>query len=123
MLTIDKLKTIAAQTYDPSLSIYLPTTSTGSNLEDQLHLKHALSEAHQKLVAYGFTQEAAHQFLQPGYELLDDAQLWVHLSDGLVLFIAEDYFDYFVIPLKVKDLICLGSKFYFDPLMPLIDEY
>lgn len=104
------------------ISIYMPTFRAGRTQEDQLRFKNALSEVLDKLQQRGFDKKEAHRFLGKGYELLDNDEFWMYQSDGLAVFISENSFEYYTLPVHFNSRMEIGTTFYIRPLMPMFDE-
>jgi hypothetical protein len=120
LITKKKFNELLAYRNDVVVSIFIPTTRTSNFQKDQLYLKNALQEVRQQLEAAGRTSKEAHQFLGQAYMLLDDDNYWNHLSDGLALFIAPDYFASFELPISFTENVFIGKQFYLRPLMPMM---
>lgn len=108
------------------ISIYIPTNRTGGVQKDKLHFKNALLEAENKLTDEErfkmncVDQKEVQHILAPAYNLLKDDDFWLHLSDGLVVFINNDFFEYFVVPVEFKPFVYVGKEFYVRHLFPLV---
>jgi len=120
------LKTQSINT--PCISIYIPTYRAGNLQEDKLRFKNALSEAVQQLMdnqlfsAEKMNKEAAQDYLEPAYTLLEDENFWKNLSDGLVVFLGENEFVYEVTPIDFKPLVYVHNHYYLCPLLPLLNK-
>lgn len=108
------------------ISIYLPTSRTGQVPEDRIRFKNVLAEAEDKLLEgkvflqKRLNEKAIRQILAPAYELLEKEEFWLHLSDGLVLFISKGFLEYFILPIKFKPFVYIGRTFYVRHLFPLV---
>jgi hypothetical protein len=102
------------------ISIYIPTFRAGHNQEDNLRFKNALSKAVDKLLDRGLSKKDASRYLSKGYELLDNDQFWLHQSDGLVVFISSEHFEYYNLPIHFEERIELGDRYYVRPILSLI---
>ncbi len=113
-------------TTEPCVSIYIPTYRAGHVQEDKIRFKNALSKATEKLVEgkiflqNKMDKKEARKFLSPAYELLDNDEFWLHLSDGLAVFINRGRFDYFVAPIDFHPFVFVGKSFYVRHLLPLL---
>ncbi len=111
----------------PCVSIFIPTYRAGHVPEDKIRFKNALSEAQKTLEAGNvllggkMTEKTAKGFLTPAYDLLEDTEFWLRLSDGLAVFIGKECFDYFVVPLDFHPLVYVKNHFYLRPLLPLVN--
>lgn len=125
--TFQSLKTSQSKN-NTHLSIYIPTHRKSQVQEDKIRFKNALAEAEQKLcdprlTPYETMEEAeARKFLREAYAYLQKDEFWLHLSDMLVLFISEDRFALYTLPIKRKALTYVGPEFYLSPLISLINK-
>lgn len=123
----DNLVNVASDNL-PCVSIFIPTHRTGHVQEDKIRFKNALSDAknrlqNEKLLANGgLSERKAEGFLTPAYDLLENNNFWMHLSDGLAVFIGEDRFEYYTVPIDLNPLTYVKHHFYLRPLMPLLDK-
>ena len=123
--TFNKLSDIFT-TGEACVSIYIPTHRAGNVQEDKIRFKNALTEAVNKLIDANMLlkeemdKKSARKFLSPAFELLEDHDFWMHLSDGLAVFINEDIFEYFIVPLNFNKQIHVGSRFYLRHMLPLL---
>ena len=113
-------------TGEACISIYIPTHRAGQVQEDKIRFKNALSEAVNKLIDANmllteeFDKKSARKFLSPAFDLLEDNDFWMHLSDGLAVFLNGHLFEYFVVPINFNQQIHVGSSFYLRHLLPLM---
>lgn len=114
---------LAGQKSNISLSIYLPTHSSGKEVNEQQDLilfKNMLQRS-QKLLEEKKTDPVLIQkMLQPGYELLRDDQFWLNQQEGLACFITENSFRYLQLPGRVEEQIYCNNSFMLIPLLPII---
>ena len=110
------------------VTIYIPTSRAGNNQEDKIRFKNALNEAINKLSNLAFfaneddPKKEAKKYLRPALELLENDDFWNHLSDGLTLFVAEDYSNFFILPQKFSHYVAVDKKFYLRKLLPLVQK-
>lgn len=130
MFTENNLKDLLQQESQktPLVSIYVPTFRAGNVKEDRLRFKNALNEAVHCLIDGNLypdlemEKKDARNYLQSAIELLEDDNFWLHLSDGLAVFVGEDYFEHFVVPIPFGHKVYLGKHFYTRHLHPLIGQ-
>lgn len=60
------------------------------------------------------------KMLRPALEMLDEERLWQHMSDGLAIFISNNSFEFYRIPLYFEEFVTVGSSYYLKPILPLI---
>jgi hypothetical protein len=101
----------------PALSCYFPTTRAAVQPEENsLHLKNMLGPAADGLANSGLRRSDIEELLQPLHALRDDASFWMHQSEGLALFRADGYFNYFHLPFDTAASMTVGAAFYVKPL-------
>lgn len=123
--TPQDLQTLAqtdAQTY---LTITMPTDRVGFETS-AIRLKNLLKEAKQQLTEHGHSPQAAEAFLKPLSDLHEDTKVptdyWQHLGDGLAVFLAEDTFHTFRLPVDLKQRVFVGDQFFLKPFFSLAAE-
>jgi hypothetical protein len=103
MFSTEKIDALLESKTYPAISIYLPTSRAGQVAEDRIRLKNQLQRAEEKLEALGFNRRAFDPWLKPAYELVEDDEFLNHLSDGLALYIAPDFFQVEEAPIDFKE--------------------
>lgn len=106
------------------ISIFIPTHRAGEetyNEKDAIYLKNQLKDVKQKLEEQGAEVRTIAQLLKPAEDLVNDSKFWRHQSDGLAIFIAEDIFEYYTIPIAFNEFNYVSNEFYLQPLMPLFN--
>ena len=104
------------------ISIFIPTHRAGKkvlNQEDKLSLKIQLKEVKNKLVKKGLHKNVVDKMLTPVQELIDDSSFWREQSDGLAIFIADNFFRKYTLPIYFKEFSCVSNLFYLKPLIPM----
>ena len=121
LLSRDEVRGLAERQEGRCVSIYLPTHRFGPEiLADKLQLKNMLNEAADHLLEEGMRRPDVEALLKPARRLLDDGEFWAHLSDGLAVFLAPDWFREYRLPLQWEAHLRVGSRFYLKPLMPAL---
>ena len=104
------------------ISILIPTHRAGKkvlNQEDSLVLKNQLKEVKEKLTKKGLQTDVINKMTSPIQELIDDTGFWREQSDGLAIFIADDFYRKFTLPVYFKEFNYVSNSFYLKPLMPM----
>lgn len=105
------------------ISIYLPTHRSGeavNNGKDIILFKNQVQKAKSELQSKGLTESAAKEYLNDAYRLIDDTSFWHHQSDGLAVFIADDFFQYFQVPHSFQESMMMSNAFNLKDLMPTL---
>lgn len=104
------------------ISIFIPTHRAGKKVlqeEDALALKNQLKEVKNKLSKKGLSADDINKRTQPVQELLDNSSFWREQSDGLAVFIADDFIKTYTLPVHFKEFNYVSNAFYLKPLMPM----
>jgi len=107
------------------VSIYIPAHSSGvavNEMHDAILLKNNLQQAKRSLAEKGKSQGTIEKILKAGYKLVDDREFWNSQSQGLALFLAEDFSQVIKTPMTLKEKLIINSSFYLLPLLPLITD-
>ncbi len=127
MLTLPKRSFYDLANYHDAecISLYLPTHRAGMEVnrrEDEILFKNLLKNVAGQLEKRGYSPRETKDYLQPAYDLLERSTFWNHLSDGLVVFIANNNFKYYTLPIQFDTFIYMSDHFYLKPLMPLYNH-
>lgn len=104
----------------PHVSLYMPTVKAGQETQQNpIRFKNLVRETENKLVALGLSQSDVNDFLAQANQLIDDYPLWQHAEEGFALFIAEDFFQHYRLPLVFDELALVSERFHLKPLLRL----
>jgi len=121
MITRDTILSLIEQAGNPSISIYLPTHEKGEQVQqDPIRYKNLLKQVEQELKDYEVKQAKIDELLEEAKKLLDQPIFWQHADKGLAIFITEDSFEYFRVPLDFKEQVLVDNHFLITPLIPMI---
>ena len=70
----------------------------------------------------GFTQTEIEKITEPGYKLLREGDIWRNMTEGLAIFMSNDYFKYIRLTITPKEEILINNSFYLRPLVPVIAD-
>lgn len=107
------------------VSIYIPAHRSGVEVNekhDALLLKNNLQQARRILAEKGKSQATVEKILKDGLSLVDDREFWNTQSQGLALFLAEDFSKVIKTPIALKEEVYINSSFNILPLLPLITD-
>lgn len=103
------------------VSLFMPTHRAGPEVQqDPIRFKNLLKEARENLVALGLRGPEADEVLEKPRQLGSDSMFWRHQSDGLALFVAPDFWNYYRVPRQFSEMVSVGERFLIKPLLPLI---
>jgi hypothetical protein len=106
------------------ISIFIPTHRWGAetlNGQDSLNLKNQIKLIKQKLLDKGMTSNEIEAFIKPIINLVTDNDFWRHQSDGLAIFLSDNIFEKYTVPIRFEEFNYVSSEFYLKPLMPLFN--
>lgn len=109
------------------VSIFIPTNRVGDGQAAKIRFKNQLSEVVDKLMDETIQQEPMNRhealaYTAKAYELLDREDFWHRQSDGLVVFLSEEVFEYYTMPIDFTPFNYVGNVFYLRHLLPAITD-
>jgi len=104
------------------VSIFIPTHRTGHVEHDKLSWKNACTKAANQLLEAGMEGREIRQLLEPANSLLKDTNFWLHLSDGLCMFLNDGYAKRFVLPVKFDNMVLTDRHFLTLPLFMYLND-
>ncbi|MGH8983519.1 MAG: hypothetical protein ACRDY6_06530 [Acidimicrobiia bacterium] len=115
------VRALAQHSTGPCVSVYLPTHRHGAEtLQGPIRLRNLLDDADKQLRDHGLAAQAVEDLLARLRALLDDADFWQHLSDGLALFAAPGWHLRVRVPLSLPEEVTAAASFRIRPLVPLL---
>ena len=119
ILSQEELKNLMAKREETCVSIYLPTEPAGPQTrQNPIRFKNLVAEAEKRLTQQGWDSSRAEKFLEP-IRALDVPEFWRHQNEGLAVFIGQDFFRYYRLPLNFEELVVGSDRFHLKPLVPL----
>ncbi|WP_353134305.1 hypothetical protein [Pseudopedobacter sp.] len=106
-----------------NISIYLPTHKSGvavNEKQDQIVFKNLVQQTAQELKQRGHELPAIERLLQPAYDLIEDKEFWNSMSEGLAVFLANDFFKIIKIPYTVNQELHINSSFNVSQLTQMV---
>lgn len=110
---------------DICVSIYIPAHRSGVEVNekhDALLLKNNLQQAKRILTEKGKSQAAVESILKEAMALVDNREFWNAQSQGLALFLADDFCKVIKTPIPLKEELFINSSFNILPLLPLMTD-
>lgn len=122
-LNATTLKSLLAHQGKWCVSLYMPTHRMGrEQQQDPIRLRNLLSEAGSRLLESGLRSPVAKNLMRPAEELLGNRDFWRHQSDGLAVFLAQDFSEVYRLPVKFEEQLMTGTSFYIKPLLPCLSR-
>lgn len=125
VISKDEFKELANHQADGCVSIYIPTHSSGVEVNekyDTLVFKNNVQKARVQLTGKGYDVRKVDAILAPAVELIRDEEFWNYQSKGLAVFMSEKFFKMYQLPLSVKEEVLVNSSFLLTPLLPVMER-
>ncbi len=106
-----------------SLSLYMPTHRTGSDVrQNAIRYKNLIGRMNSELTRRRIVDKKISELLDPLDQLLNDTFFWNHQSDGLALFRSKETFLKYRVSYSFPETVMVGNGFYLKPLIPLLSR-
>jgi hypothetical protein len=125
MITKEKVLELSEIQSSFCVSIFIPTHRAGKETisgKDALNLKNQLKDIKLKLEHKGMSVNEVEKFVKPVNDLVNNSEFWRHQSDGLAIFLSENLFEKYTVPLYFEEFNYLANDFYLKPLIPLFND-
>jgi Bacterial archaeo-eukaryotic release factor family 7 len=106
--------------HGPCVTVYTRTRHGGSK-EDPARWKEQLKMAEERLIASGVPTAHAATMIDRARKHLKDDEFWKHTSEGLVLFLTNDFERLYRLPVKFENQVFVGPRYQIKPLLPWAD--
>ncbi|TVQ74518.1 MAG: hypothetical protein EA363_01600 [Balneolaceae bacterium] len=121
MVTEKMIKKLIRKNGQRKVTMTMPTEKIGeSRQQNPIRFKNLLSHASGQLMQRGMKEHEAATYLQPARELLGQPLFWSNMEHGMVVYIADDYFEVFKLPYEIKEMVYVNRNFRITPLLPMI---
>lgn len=119
--THDDLKPLIDHTDNPIVSIYMPTIRAGREVrQNATRFKNMIKQAQNRLAELKLEEGPLANQLNKAAELHDNDDWWQHQSDGLAMFLTEDRFEKYRVPLSFAELVTVNTTAHVRPLVRLL---
>lgn len=121
-LSREHLVDLLQQDTAPCISIYMPTIRMGAQTaQNGIRLKNLLTEVEDRLRENDLHSDKLREVVEQA-SLLPKSESWDYLSDGLVIFLAPDHFEYIRLSLDLEERAIIQDRFYIPPLLRVINQ-
>ncbi len=136
IISREEIKPLLEQPKGSCVSIYMPIHPAGPEVrQDPIRFKNLIKEAEAQLIDAGLEPQEATALLQnAGLEPqeatallqkaieLDTQEFWEQMGDlGLAIFVSQDFFRYYTLPLNFQELVVVTDRFHVKPLLPILN--
>lgn len=122
LLSKENFEELARFDNNPCISIFIPTQTSGHevlNEKSRIQLKSQWKKVYEKLKDLDIPQDKIDQLGSPVEGLLEDGNFWRHQSQGLAIFVSENFFRSYTLPISFKVTNYVSDHFYLKPLIPM----
>ncbi|MEH1998080.1 MAG: hypothetical protein V7L00_04775 [Nostoc sp.] len=121
LISKEEIKTLIEQPKGNCVSIYMPTHPAGPEVrQNPIRFKNLVREAEARLIDAGLTQEDAIALLEKSQEI-DTQEFWEQIGQGLAIFISDNIFRYYPLPIDFQELVVVTDRFHIKPLLPILN--
>lgn len=121
LLNPPALKSLIAQQGKWCVSLYIPMHRVGrEQQQNPIRLKNLLAQAETRLLANGLRRPDVQKLMRPAEELLWNREFWQHQGDGLAIFLTNDFYKVYRLPVDFEELLMTGNSFHIKPLLPCL---
>jgi hypothetical protein len=105
----------------PAVSIYMPTLRSGREVrQNPIRFRNVMKQATAQLSARGREGGEIRRVLGKASGMERDEDWWQHQSDGMAMFLAEDHFACYRVPLSFEERVHVGKWFFVRPMVRLL---
>ena len=122
IFTMDHFKRLLERDTGYHVSLFMPTERLGTEEgPDPIKFKNLMGEVRSRLESFGMRTPEIKAFLEEAEATTSDAMFWRYQSEGLAMFISENVFEYFRLPMAFREQVMVGERFHTRPLLPLLE--
>lgn len=124
MTSLDR-SVFGATPAEPGVAVTLlcPTGRGGQEIQPaRIRMKNLVREAEEKLVERRLERGEIEGLIAPVAKLLEQAEPWDHLEEGLVVHLSAGDEHWHTLPAPVEEGVVVSSGFYVLPLVPFLEE-
>jgi hypothetical protein len=124
LITKKDLKELISREGDLCISIFMPTYKTVPDTrQNPIRFRNLVKEAERSLSERKIAATEKMQLLEPLINFVNDQMFWLQQSDGLALFVSEDFFKYYRLPEPFEEAVTVTDCFCVKPLIPLLSGW
>ncbi|MBD2531462.1 hypothetical protein H6G97_18460 [Nostoc flagelliforme FACHB-838] len=122
LISREEIKTLIEQPKGNCVSIYMPTHPAGPEVrQDPIRFKNLIREAQTRLIDAGLEEEDAIALLEKS-QAIDTQEFWDQIGEqGLAIFISDNIFRYYPLPIDFQELVVVTDRFHIKPLLPILN--
>lgn len=120
----ETIEELINKTKDVNVSLFLPTHKKGEEgKQDSIRLKNLIQQTKSDLLERGWKEERVEDLFKDLIAKSEENQFWLHQDKGLAIYLNEDHFDYFKIPVSPEENYYISENFLVTPLLELQNHH
>ena len=118
---MDDLKRLVEGKEGPCVSIFMPAHRTDAE-QSRIRFKNLCGKAEKMVAAMETDDLDVDEAMKPARRLLEDQDFWQHQSDGLALFMSDQVFETYRLPITFEEVVVVTGRFHIKPLLPFVSS-
>ena len=120
----DTIEKLINKTDDINVTLFLPTHKKGEEgKQDSIRLKNLIQKTKNELLEKGWKEQRVEDLFKDLIEKSEENQFWLHQDKGLAIYLNENHFDYFKIPVSPEEDYYIAENFLVTPLLELQNHH
>ncbi len=121
ILSKTELNTLTQKPKKYCVSIFMATHQISPEIrQDPIRFKNLIKVAEEQLIEKGMRRSDVLELLQAAIDL-DNPDFWHHQNRGLAIFISDNVFRYYRLPVDFQELVIVSDRFHLKPLLSLLN--
>ncbi len=106
----------------PNVTICMPTQPAAGleGQQDAVKLKQLVDRVEKQLASSGMRASDARDLLEPVRHLPDDELFWEHRGNGLAIFLNQESFERFRLPIRLEEVAKVHDRYQLKSLLPML---
>lgn len=124
-ITKTDFERLSREIHPHCVSILMPTHYYGkevNTLDDRILFKKKLKDVSNQLLDYQLSESQIKTYLKPAEDLLDNISFWRELSSGLAVYLHDDIFEVYKLPIDFEVYSYISNHFYLSPLLTYFSQ-
>lgn len=106
---------------NPAVSLMMPTHRPGHEIrQDPIRFDNLIEAAAERL--NGMRAAGRNALLARARKLVRDRDFWAQRSQGLAVFLGDDFLETIRVPFRLEEELVIGRRFYLAPILPILTE-
>jgi hypothetical protein len=120
----DTIEHLINETKEVNVTIFLPTHKKGEEgKQDSIRLKNLIQKVKNELLEKGWKEQRVEDLFEQVISKTEENQFWLHQDKGLAIYLNENYFDFFKVPVSADENYYIAENFLITPLLELQNHH